>query len=122
MARVLTVGIGAVAGAIGLVVVGVGVRLVLRGEVDAVGAAMLGGLALAVMEGGAVLVRRLVLDRVGRGTFAERLLVLTAVVLVALLVAVLAGSGVHPSAAGVVLGAFGTVALVAVVVSSALSA
>ena len=115
MARVLNVAIGVVAALLGLTAVVAGVVLVARRDIDPVTAAMLGGLALAVFEGGAVAVRVRRVRPIGPGTFGERLLVLAGVELGAIGVALVVATSRRPTPAGVVIGSAALVALITLV-------
>jgi len=111
MARVVTWAIGLLAAVVGLGAVGVCAVLVARREIDPVSAAVVGGLALAVFEGGAVAVRWRAVPPSGTGTYSERLLVLAGVELGAIAVALLVEPEAHTGPAVVVVGAAGLVAL-----------
>jgi len=115
MARVVNVAIGSLSALIGLALVAGGVVFVFRREVDPVTAAMIGGLALAVFEAGAIVVRLRQVRAVGSGTFGERVLVLAGVELGAIGVALLVAPASHPSAGAVVVGSAGLVVLATLV-------
>jgi hypothetical protein len=115
MARVLNVAITSVVTLVGLAVLVLGAVLVARREIDPVTAAMLGGLALAVFEGGAVAVQVRRVPPVGRGTFGERLLVLAGIELCAVVVGLAVAPLGHPGSAGVVVGSAAVVAFVTLV-------
>ncbi len=115
MARVLNVVIGAVATLTGLATLVVGAVLVARREIDPVTAAMLGGLALAVFEGGAVVVQIRRVRPVGRGTFGERLLALAGIELGAVVVGLAVAPVGHPGSAGVVVGSAAIIAFATLV-------
>jgi hypothetical protein len=115
MARVVTATIGVAAGVVGLTILAVGAVFVARRQIDPVSAAILGGLALADFEMGAVAVRARSVRPVGPGTYAERLLVLAGVELGAIAVALLVEPAAHTSASVVLLGAAGLVSLATLV-------
>ena len=115
MARVVTATIGVLAALAGLSLLAAGAVLVVRRDADPVSAALIGGLALAVFEAGAVAVRARSVRPVGPGTYGERLLVLAGVELGAIAVALLVAPAAHTSASVVVAGAAGLVALATLV-------
>jgi hypothetical protein len=115
MARVVTIVIGVMAAVVGLLILAAGAVFVARRQIDPVSAAILGGLALADFEMGAVAVRARAVRPVGPGTYAERLLALSGVELGAIAVALLVEPASHTSASVVVVGAAGLVSLATLV-------
>jgi hypothetical protein len=121
MARVVNLAIGLVAAALGGAALVVGAVLIARRELDPVSAAMLGGLALAVFEGGNVLVHLRRVRPVGRGTFGERLLVLAGVEVGAVVVGLVVAPASRPGSAGAVVGSVAIIAFATLVGAQARS-
>jgi hypothetical protein len=115
MARVLNVAAGSLATLAGLTTLMVGTVLIARREIDPVTAAMLGGVALAVFEGGAVVLQIRRVPPVGPGTFGERLLVLAGVELGAVVVGLAVAPASDPVPAGVVVGSAAIIAFATLV-------
>jgi hypothetical protein len=115
MARLLNAATTTLATLAGLATLVLGAVLVARREIDPVTAAMLGGLALAVFEGGALIVQIRRVRPVGPGTFGERLLVLAAIELGAVVVGLAVAPTGHPGSAGVVIGSAAVIAFVTLI-------
>ena len=107
--------IGAAAALVGLGVLAAGTIFVVRRAVDPVSAAMIGFLALAVMEGGAAVMSRRRIARIEAGSYAERLIALAGIGIVSLAIALVVVPISRPTNASVVVGGAAIVAMLALV-------
>jgi hypothetical protein len=117
--QVVSVLIGVAAALAGLAVLLTGIELVARRALDPVSAAMVGFLALAIVEGGAVVVSRRRIARIEAGTSAERLIAMAGIGLVSLGIALVVVPVSQPTDASLVVGGAAIVAMVAMVGSLA---
>jgi hypothetical protein len=115
MARVLNVVVLVLGVALGAAVVAVGVVGVLSRRLDPTSAAMVGGLALAVVEVAMALSHRLRVTPAVAGTWWGRAVAVVAAGVAALGLAAVIGPGGRPTSASVLVGTAAVVVLIALI-------
>ncbi len=115
MARILRIVTVALSALLALALVGAGVVLIIGRALDPTAAGALGVAALAVVEIGVALARRMRIRSAVRGGQRDRVVALIAIALATFGVAIVTAPSSHPNAASVVIGATGVVALLTLV-------